>query len=407
MLEAPINLTELSEQDRTELKLANFVADSDVISLHDVLSALVQGRRTICRSVIIAAALATCVAFLIPAKYRAEAVILTPQQSQSTLSVMAQLSGMGAGAGLSTLGLLSGLGLHNPTDLYVGILESRTIADALIARFDLKRIYHERDLQATRKHLARDTTIKTGRDTLIHIRVDDRDPLRAAQLAQGYVEELARQNSSVALTEASQRRLFFEGQLEKEKDTLANAEIAMRNTQQSTGLVAPAGQAEALVRSLSQLHAEILTRQAQVDALRTYVTDDNPRFQTVKRELSSLQAELARLEQGSHARGSVEVPAGELPQAGLEYLRKYREVKYHETLFEMLAKQYEAARLDEAKSASLVQTIDKAVPPERKSWPPRAIIIGAASLLALLGSGFWSVLNSTSRRTLTRKETCN
>lgn len=376
-------------------------AEREEISLREMLAAIVHAKRIIIRNVLAAAAVVSAVAFLIPRQYTAEAVILTPQQAQSSLSVMAQLAGGAGASGLSTLGLLSGLGFHNPTDLYVGMLESRTIADALISRFDLKRIYDQRDLYGTRKRLARNTTIKAGKDTLIHIRVEERTPKLAAQLAEGYVEELTRQTSSVALTEASQRRVFFEEQLAKEKDVLAGAEVAMRDTEQSTGLVAPTGQADALVRSLSQLHVEILTRQAQVEAMRTYAADDNPRFQTVKRELSALQGELARLEQGRHSPGSPELPAGQLPQAGLEFLRRYRDVKYHETLFEILAKQYEAARLDEAKAAPFVQIVDRAVIPERKSWPPRTIIVATCCLASALLSAFWSVLKSTSNGRLT------
>ena len=314
------------------------------------------------------------------------------------MSAMAQLTGLASGAGLSGLGLLSGLALRTPSDLYVGILESRTIADALITKFKLKEVYHDDDFYTARKRLRRNTTIKAGKDTLIHVRVEDRDPNRAAQLANAYVDALADQNSRVALTEASQRRLFYEGQLAKEKDALADAEIALRDTQQSTGLVAPGGQAEGLIRALSQLHAEILSREAQVEAMKTFATDDNPRLQTAKRELGALQAELNKLERGAHIPGTPEVPAGQLPEAGLQYLRKYRNFKYHETLFEILSKQYEAARLDEAKAAPLVQVIDRAVTPERKSWPPRAILVLIAALLGACISGFW--LLSRERRRL-------
>jgi tyrosine-protein kinase Etk/Wzc len=338
------------------------------------------------------------VAFLVPPKYSAEAVILTPQQAQPSLSAMAQLAGVGTGAGLSGLSLLSGFGLHNGADLYIGILESRTIADSIITRFDLKRVYKAKDFYATRKRLARETAIKSGRDTLIHILVEDRDPKRAAELANAYVEELALQNSTVALTEASQRRLFFEQQLGKEKDALADAEIGLRNTEQFTGLMAPSGQPEALLRSVSQLHAEILSRQAQLEGMRTYISDENPRFLMVQREVGALQSALGKLEQGDHVAGTAEVPVGQLPQAGLEYIRKYRDVKYHEALYEILAKQYEAARLDEARAGPMVQVIDKAVVPERKSWPPRTIMVITASGFAALASSFWVLLKNDSAK---------
>jgi uncharacterized protein involved in exopolysaccharide biosynthesis len=362
------------------------------ISLGELFSALSRRRRIIVWAVLITAFVSSAVAFLIPVEYTAEAVILTPQEAQSSLSAMAQLAG--TGVGLSGLSLLSGFGFHNPSDLYVGILESRTIADALINRFNLKQAYGDRYFQSARKHLARRTRIKAGKDTLIRVQVDDRDPKRAAQLANAYVEELSSRNATVALTEASQRRLFFEKQVAKEKELLAAAEIALRDTQQVTGLVVPSGQAEALIRSASQLNAEILNREAQLAGMRTYVTDDNPRFQAVQHELASLRSELTNLESGQHIAGAPEVPVGKLPQAGLEYLRKYRDVKYHETLYEALSKQYEAARLDEAKAAPLVQVIDNAVVPERKSWPPRLLIVLISSVLAALGAGLWILVSS-------------
>jgi uncharacterized protein involved in exopolysaccharide biosynthesis len=352
---------------------------------------------TIVRAVIATAIIMTAVAFLIPPEYTAEAVILTPQKTQPSFSAVAQLTGLGSGEGLSSLGLLAGLGLRSPSDLYVGILESRTIADGLITKFKLKQVYDDDDFYTARKRLKRRTTIKAGRDTLIHVRVEDRQPRRAAQLANAYIDALAEQNSRVALTEASERRVFYEVQLAKEKDALADAEIALRDTQQSTGLVAPAGQAEGLIRSVSQLHAEILTHKAQLEAMSNFIAEDNPRFQMAKREVIALQAELNELERGNHIPGTPEVPAGQLPEAGLEYLRKYRDLKYHETLFEILARQYEAARLDEAKATPLVQVIDRAVPPERKSWPPRTILICSAAVLAGLVSGFWVLLRERPR----------
>jgi tyrosine-protein kinase Etk/Wzc len=310
---------------------------------------------------------------------------------------MAQLTGGGAGAGLSGLSLLAGFGLRNPADLYVGILESRTIADALVNRFHLKEVYGDKYYQKARKHLARRTRIKTGKDTLIHVEVSDRDPKRAAQLANAYVEELSLRNATVALTDASQRRLFFEGQVAKEKGLLASAEIDLRNTQQVTGLVVPTGQAEALIRSAAQLHAEILSREAQLAGMRTFVSDDNPRYQMVNREIGALRSELATLERGEHVDGTPNLPVGRLPQAGLEYLRRYREVKYHESLYEALAKEYEAARLDEAKAAPMVQVVDSAVLPERRSWPPRTLIILMGAVLGALLSSVGVLLSSQAR----------
>ena len=286
------------------------------ISFIDLASVLSGRKRAIFRVAVISALVSAAVAFLIPVKYTAEAVIMTPQQSQPSMSSLAQLSGGNAAIGLSSLSLLTGFGLRNAADLYVGILQSRTIADKLIGKFQLKQVYGDKWLYQARKHLARNTTIRAGKDTLIRIRVEDRNPQRAAQLANAYVEELSIQNSTVALNEASQRRIFFEDQLAKQKELLADAEIALKKTQQSTGLVMPTGQAEALVRAASQLQAEILSRQAQLEGLKTYVTEANPRFQMVKSELGALEAQFARLQNGQHVAGTPEVPVGDLPQVG-------------------------------------------------------------------------------------------
>jgi tyrosine-protein kinase Etk/Wzc len=368
------------------------------ISFGELWSILRSGWRTIAKATSAALAVSIAVAFLIPPEYSAEIVIFTPQQSQPSLSAMAQLAGVGSGANLSGLSLLSGLGgLRNSADLYIGILESRTIADSLIRKFDLKRIYHVKDFYLARKRLAKNTSIKAGKDTLIRIKVQDRDPKRSADMANAYVEELSSQNSNVALTEAAQRRLFFEGQLVKEKNALSDAEIAMRDTQQTTGLVSLGGQPEALLRSVAQLRAEILGRQAQLEGMKTYVADDNPRLKMVRTELSALQGELSKLEKGAHVAGTPDIPVGQLPQAGLEFLRKYRDVKYHEALYEILAKQYEAARLDEAKAGGAVQIIDKAVVPERKSWPPRTLLVLITTGFTAFAASFWLLAKNNSQ----------
>ena len=357
------------------------------ISLEGLFNALFKQKRTIFRAMIVAAAVATPAVFLLPVKYRAEAVILTPQPAQSSLSTMAQLAGYGQGFSLPALGLLSGFGLRNPADLYIGILESRTIADNLIDRFNLKQVYDTKYRVNARKRLGHNTTIKS-KDSLIHIRVEDKDPNRAAALANAYVEELAKNNADLAYKEAYQRRIFFENQLAKEKDSLADAEVALQNTEQATGLVAPTGQAEALIRSGAQLRAEILSVEAQIAAVKTYATDDNPRLQVLKHELGALQAEFTNFQKGEHKTGTLDLPTGQLPEAALQYVRKLRNVKYHETLFEIMAKQYEAARLDEAKSTPSVQVVDHAVVPEKRDWPPRTLLILAATLLAGILASF-------------------
>jgi tyrosine-protein kinase Etk/Wzc len=374
------------------------VETSTEVSLAELFGLLYRRKRQLLRVSILTGLAVGVVVFLLPVSYTAEAVILTPQQAQSSLSsFLGPLAGLAPAAGMSGLGLLSGLGLRNPADLYVGVLESRTVADDLIKKFGLKDVYGSADYTRARKRLERNTRIESGKDSLIRIRVDDHDAARAAKLANAYVDELSRSNSRLALTEAGQRRLFYEDQLAKEKEPLAEAEIALRNTQQATGLVAPGGQAEAMLRIGAQLHAEILSGEAQLAAMKTFAAEDNPRLQIVKRELSVLQTQLNELERGEYKPGTLELPTGHLPEASLKYLRAVRELKYHETLFEVLSRLYEAARLDEAKSAAPIQVVDRAITPERKSWPPRTLLVLAAVTAAFLICAFRMLLQERTK----------
>ena len=365
------------------------------VSLIDVLASLRQHARWIFGITLGVTALATVIVFLIPVQYRSESVIMPPAQASSVSALAA-----GTLSGLATGGMASQLGLKNPADLYVGVLTSRTIVDSLIARFNLRAVYGTATQADTRKLLAKRSKIESGKDTLIHIAVDDRDPQRAADLANAYVEELYHQNSRLALTDASQRRKFYEERLADARKSLAAAEVDLKTRQEQTGLVMPTGQGEALIQSAARLRAELTSREVALEALRSYATDQNPRIETLRREIASLREQVARLE-GSGPRDGARLSAGALPQAGLEYMRALREVKYHETLMELLAKQHEIAVIDEAKSAPLVQVVDRAVPADQRSWPPRALLIVAAAALAAFVAALVALVRNY-RRTIVR-----
>jgi uncharacterized protein involved in exopolysaccharide biosynthesis len=202
-------------------------------------------------------------------------------------------------------------------------------------------------------------------------------------------------NSKLAITEAAQRRLFFDQQLEGEKKALADAEDDLRATQQKTGLIQVNGQAQMVITSIAQLRAQIASSEVQLQALRTSSTDQNPDVIRVKEEIATMSAQLAKLEEDQHRQvqpGDISIPAGSLPQESLEYLRKYREVKYHETLFDLLSKQYEAARIDEAKSAPIIQVVDQAIPPDKRSGPKRLMILAGAPCLAFVSACFYALV---------------
>ena len=353
--------------------------------LLDLLIVLSRRRRLILRTTLAAAAAGTMVALLLPNRYTATATILPPQPSQSlAASMIGQLGALGPVAAMAQ----KDLGLKNPNDLYVGMLRSRTTKDALILRFDLLRLYHDRKMSDARRDLEKASDIVVGKEGFIRISVEDKSRVRAPQIANAYVDELRQLTQTLAVTEAGQRRLFFEGQLEQAKDNLADAEQALKETEQKTGLIQLDGQAKAIVDAVVKLRALIAAKEVELHAMRLFSTEENPDVRLGEEQLSGLREQLARLEKRSASAipGDVEVPTGSVPEAGLQYVRKLREVKYAETLFEMLAKQYEAARLDEARTAAVIQVLDPAIEPDRKSSPKRGLIIFAVMSLGFLGA---------------------
>jgi uncharacterized protein involved in exopolysaccharide biosynthesis len=262
------------------------------------------------------------------------------------------------------------------------MLKSRTVADNLISRFDLSKAYDEDKLSDVRKELERETTIAAGRDGIIAISVEDTDPKRAAELANAYVEELMKLTKVLAVTEASQRRLFFERQLLQAKDSLTGAEIAARQGLQKGGLAQVDAQGRSMIEVTARLRAQISAKEVQIGSMRTFAAEGNPELQRTQQELEALRRELARIE-GSSAVDSV-VRGDFSGKSGLDNLGRLRDVKYYEFLYELLAKQYELAKIDEAKDATVIQVMDKAIEPDKKSKPKRALIVSLSTFIALL-----------------------
>ena len=337
--------------------------EEEGISILDLLLILAARKRLILGLVLLGGIIAAVIAFLTPPTYTATAVIMPPQQQSSTAAAL--LGQLGGVAGLAS----QSLGIKNPADPYVGILSSRTVADELIAQFGLQDVYKTKNLTDTRKKLASRTSFNSAKYSLIQISVEDRDPKRAADLANAYVDRLQEQNSRLAVTEASQRRLFFERQLEAEKNNLAEAEAAFKKMQEQKGIFQVSSQVEAVIRSMAQMRAEVAAREVNLQRLKAGATTQNPEVLRQEIELKALRSQLQELEASSAKRsqGDPLMPTTMVPEAGLEYTRRLREVKYRETLYELLAKQYEAARIDEAKEAPVIQVVDRAIPPDRKS----------------------------------------
>src|SRR5438552_9043121 len=268
--------------------------DDNEINLLDLLIVLAKHKRIVLGIPFVTAIGAAVISLLLANIYTGTTRILPPQQSTSAATALlsqlgGQLGGIAGAAG-------GALGIRNPNDLYVGMLKSRTVADNLISRFELGKVYDESYLSNVRKRLERGTTITAGRDGIITVEVDDKDPKRAADLANAYVDELMKLTKVLAVTEASQRRLFFERQLVQAKDNLTAAEVAARQGLQKGGLAQVDAQGRSMIAVTARLRAEISAKEVQLGAMRTFAAEGNPELQRTQQELEALRRELGRIE---------------------------------------------------------------------------------------------------------------
>jgi tyrosine-protein kinase Etk/Wzc len=358
-------------------------AGDDEISLLDLLIVVAERKRVVLRVTAIFAILATVISLLLPVRYTATVILLPPQESGSMGAALAsQLGNLGGVAALAG----GSLGLKNPNDRYVAMLQSRTVEDAMVQRFGLMQEYHKKYLSDARKDFEKHTTVDgNDKDSLIHISVEDHDPRRAAEIANGYVDQFRNLSQHLAITEAAQRRLFFQQELEKAKNNLADAEEALEKTELNTGVIQPDSQERALIESAASLRAQITAREVQIQGMQTYATGENSELIQAQQELAGLRSQLAKLGGSEDSAGNeFLIPKGLVPKAGMEYVRKLRDVKYYETIFDILARQFEVAKLDEAKEGALIQVVDPAIIPDRKSFPKRALIVIGGTIAGLL-----------------------
>jgi uncharacterized protein involved in exopolysaccharide biosynthesis len=322
--------------------------------------------------------LVACVAsFIIPPEYTATVMILPPQQGSSLSSALGELGGLGSIASLA-----SEFGSKNLSDLYVSMMKTDSVENAVIQKYGLLGEYHKKYYYEARKKLEWYTTIDgSKKDGLIRLSFEDRNPARAAEIANGYIEILRALSQHLAITEAAQRRVIFEQQLEKTKNDLANSEEALKQTELSTGFVQIDAQSRALIGSAATLRAQMVAKQIQIDAMKAYAGEGNPDLQEQENELAGLRSQFNQLV-GSNGSSPDDLflSKGNVPEAELEYARKVRDVKYNEAIFEVLARELEIAKIDEAREGGLLQVVNPAFTPERKSFPKRMwITLGAAA----------------------------
>ncbi|MGA2535334.1 MAG: hypothetical protein ABSF53_04920, partial [Terracidiphilus sp.] len=267
-----------------------------------------------------AAIVAASCALLLPSIYESSTKILLPQQTPSIASMFGGSSLAGLTGGSHDLSAA----LKNPTDIYVSMLQSRTIADAIISRFHLMSVYKSRRQMDCRKTLGGNVVVSTEKGNVISITVDDRDARRSAEIANGFVAELTTLNQSLAVSEAARRRIFFEAQLGDEREALVVAEGNMLDTQRSSKLIAPESQTKATMEGIARLREEIAEREVQLRMAQTYATDRNANVQRLTAEVAGLRDQLTGFERQGEAPDDL-LPTSKLPQAGLDYLRRARE----------------------------------------------------------------------------------
>ncbi|MCE2878090.1 MAG: Wzz/FepE/Etk N-terminal domain-containing protein [Comamonadaceae bacterium] len=339
--------------------------DEDEISLLDLLQVVADHLRLLVLGPLAAGLAALGISFAIAPTFTASVKFLPPQQQQSAAaSMLANLGALGGLAGAAS-------GLKNPSDQYLAFIKSRSVQDALIERFGLMNRYEVELRQDARKSLEGVTRASSGKDGLITVEIDDKDPKFAAELANAHVEELQKLLARLAVTEAQQRRMFFEKQLQQVKGSLTQAEQALK----SSGVNASALKAspQAAVEAVARLRASITAQEIKIASLRGYLSESAPEFRQALTELGAMRAQLARAEQQ-------EAPVA----GGSDYIGRYRDFKYYETLFDLFAKQYELARVDESREGAVIQVLDAAQPPERKSKPKKALI----AVITTLATGF-------------------
>ncbi len=381
----------LGAEDGDQLARARFIAQ---------LRLVWQGRRFVFRAVICGAVAATLIAFLIPARYSSTVRLMPPDNRSSSGLALAALAGRSGSVGSSLLGDLGSdlLGLRSTSELFAGILRSRTVEDHLIAQFNLRHVYGARRIEDARKDLEDRTDISVDRKSqMIIIKVTDKDRYRAAAMARMYIDELNRAVAELSTSSARRERIFLEGRLEEVKEDLESAEKDFSQYASKNTAIDIKEQGKAMVEAAATLQGELIAAQSRLQELRQIYTSNNVRVRGLQARVTELQNQLNKI--GGKGEGlsassgqendSLYPSIRKLPLLGVAWADLYRRVKVQEIVFEILTQQYELARVEEVKEIPTVKVLDAPDVPEKKSWPPRVLIIAVGALLALLLAAGW------------------
>ena len=377
------------EEQLAQQNNQQYYYEDDEIDLLDLLIVLAKHKKLILGLTTLFAVLSIAYALLATPIYQASTKIMPPTSNKQSqmMSMMAQAGLPSFATGLAT----DALGIKTPGDLFVGLANSRTIQDKLIKRFDLMTRYESENLDLTRENLSNVTSaatdVKTG---LINISVEDKDPSFAAQLANAYVEELQVFLEKIAISDAAQQRLFLEEQVKETQVNLLKAENEFTEYQKKTGILNAGQQASSLMSAIATFRARISAKEVELQAAETFASPNNPRIQKLRAEVKGLKEQIQKLEAQATEGSEESFNLNELPDAGMEYLRKMRDQKFYETLYGMLLSQFEQAKMAEAQEPAIIQVIDEAVPPQLKAKPKRKQVVILATVLGFFLSIFMS-----------------
>jgi len=343
---------------------------------------------------------------------------LMPKVYESTATVVVPKEGAGSGllGGLAVSGLLQQTpGMSLPSlpsftpnrDLLVGVLKSRTIAQAIVDRFSLRTQYRARYLEDAINSLRGATTIAVSREGVISVRVEDRDPAVAASIANHYVELLDQFVAQYGTGEAARQRTFLTGQLARARVDLDTAEQALRRFQEQNRAIVLQEQTKGAIEAAARLKGEIMSAQVQLQVMRNFATEANPEIVAIRRRIDEMNRQLAQMQYGdavaqqpgSRERGDFAVPFARVPVVGLELVRLTRDVKIQEVLVTLLTQQLEQTKIAEARDTPVVQPLDRAVPAERYSRPRAVLNAGIAGIVSFIFASFLAfILESRGRR---------
>ncbi|MBN1755898.1 hypothetical protein JW877_06755 [bacterium] len=351
--------------------------------LFDWLYVFLANRRLIILNTIVVGLIAMGLSFLLPKWYQGEVVVLPPlSEDAGSAGISAFLTGAGfsLGGGEFSLPMMT-----TPADLWKAMIQSRGVADSIIAAFDLQSRYRKKNMAKTRKSFLKHSELEVTGEGILHIRFEDKNPEIAAQVANAIADRLDRLNRQIKSGSARNTREFIEEQKNKCQETLTRAEEAMKNYQEEYGALVIDEQAKMMVQNAAQLQAELLISEIELGILKKTYLPTHDEVKRVNTKINEIELKLQEMKFGKEGGGQeFDFPLMDIPHLSMEYLRLARNLQIQAILYEFLVQQYEQAKIQEAKDTPVINILARATPPEIKHRPKKSIVTVAAAMAAFI-----------------------